>query len=1183
MQNKNLLWRFVALAAIVALAIVALYTKPLKKGIDLAGGSSLTFQVDTSESGDLDVVPAAIDILKQRVDPQGLMNLEWRPIGDDRFEVRMPAGSPESLIRKREFEQALRLLDERNFRLADFNRLMELQGEPREAFIARKVGDDADRAALVGQAAAASDALRQAEQALQAAPDSTQAQRAYDNARAALADATEAVRQTNISQRELTNLLNELYVSPQVAKNMPTNEVQARRDKLAEELNELRDAHPQAAPAINTVVERFQAWASVRGYLDDPADLVRLISRAGVLEFRIAPGRPGAGYSMTMPDAQAARYLNELRDEGPQAGRDRAAPYQWFPVRASDNELGKFGGLIIGEWAGDHYVLLANQPENAMLKEYREGSWKLDDAYPTTDQAGRPAVGFEFDPIGSQRFANLTGAHIGDALAVLLDNEVYSAPRINSQITGRGIIEGRFTVEEVRELVRTLRSGSLPARVNPDPVAVNTIGATLGEANIRRGLRAAMFGLVGVAIFMVIYYFMAGMIADLALALNVLLVLGAMALFNATFTLPGIAGVILTVGIAVDANVLIFERLREEQQKAQSLRMALKNAYDRALSAIVDGNITTLLTCMILAWVGSTEVRGFAMTLGMGILFSLFTALVVSRWVFDLLVRANILKDRVHMMRLVGVPRVNWMGKRYIFWIVSGAMIVIGLGSLIAQGSDVLGIEFRSGTRATVRFVDDAMIDGQPLDDAVITDRLAAAAQRLDVPTMSPANLQVNLVRTDTRVQDFLDVYDADNSGGVTLAEWTALAREEDYFARLDVNADGTLSYDELDARLPEPRYEITAAEDSPQIVREVIDEAFGNLLAVQSRLDYQTLREGQIPALGVSADASGILRVTRELARQADPAYSQTLQNNLDGVLFAFRVPAEEALTAAEMQVRLENTRRQAGREDLQLVDTTVLPLVPVPGSERATAFAVIVRSEDVPAYDPDAWAQFARQEADVLQDALQTERSLESLSNFDPAMTQVAQNQAIIAILLSWAGIIVYLWVRFGSARWGLAAVVCLIHDTIIVVGLVAASAWISSTFLGRALMIEPFKIDLAMIAAILTVIGYSVNDTIVVFDRIRENRGRLSAVSPSIINNSVNQTLSRTLLTSGTTLIVVLVMYIWGGAGIHGFSYALLMGILFGTYSSVAIASPLLLGLKEAVTAKVTAPTVTEPAGK
>ena len=224
-------------------------------------------------------------------------------------------------------------------------------------------------------------------------------------------------------------------------------------------------------------------------------------------------------------------------------------------------------------------------------------------------------------------------------------------------------------------------------------------------------------------------------------------------------------------------------------------------------------------------------------------------------------------------------------------------------------------------------------------------------------------------------------------------------------------------------------------------------------------------------------------------------------------------------------------------------------------------------------------AWKTFSASEVNLLRDALASERSLESLSNFDAAMTTRTSQRAIVAIMLSWLGIIGYLWARFGSVRWGLAAVICLIHDTLVVVGLVALCGFIAASPVGKALMIDPFKIDLAIIAAVLTVIGYSVNDTIVVFDRIRENRKKSVRVTPQILNRSINQTLGRTLLTSCTTLIVVVTMYIWGGDGVHGFSFTLLAGILFGTYSSIAIASPLLLGFKQAMVAKVTA----APTGK
>ncbi|RPI60400.1 MAG: protein translocase subunit SecF, partial [Planctomycetaceae bacterium] len=234
--------------------------------------------------------------------------------------------------------------------------------------------------------------------------------------------------------------------------------------------------------------------------------------------------------------------------------------------------------------------------------------------------------------------------------------------------------------------------------------------------------------------------------------------------------------------------------------------------------------------------------------------------------------------------------------------------------------------------------------------------------------------------------------------------------------------------------------------------------------------------------------------------------------------------------------------------------------------GDNTFSSFAIMVRPVESLGNDADAWKKFAENETTLVGLALSREQAIEA-TNFDPQMAGTATQAAIMAMILGWLAMIIYLWVRFGQARWGLAAVLCLMHDVLIIVGLVAISnlSWVYDSAIGKALMIQPFKIDLTMIAALLTIIGYSVNDTIVVFDRIRENRGKLATVTPAIINASINQTLSRTLLTAGTVFVVVFVMYVWGGAGLHAFNYAFLIGVMFGTYSSIAVAAPMLLGFK------------------
>jgi len=697
-----------------------------------------------------------------------------------------------------------------------------------------------------------------------------------------------------------------------------------------------------------------------------------------------------------------------------------------------------------------------------------------------------------------------------------------------------------------------------------------------------------------VVIFMAMYYLLSGMIANFALALNILFVLAAMSLFEVIFTLPGIAGVILTMGMAVDANVLIFERLREEQAKDQSLRQAMRKAYERAFSAIIDGNITTLLTCVILAWVGTPEVRGFGITLGIGLVTSLFTSLLATRWIFRLLIDTKLLKNKVLMLRMVGVPKVDWLGKRRTFWAVSAVVIVVGLVSLVVNRGDILGIEFRQGTRATVRFLDDATIDGYLLTDARVEETLKKSARKLGplYERLAGQNVQVNELKTESRVADFIATYDATASGGnqdgaVSKAEWSAQHRDEKVFALLDANGDGRLDKADLNKTLPEPRYQITTAESRLEPVREAIAKAFVGKLSTQAQVDYKLLSGEPIAELDLAITTQGYHLITKSDLDNptAGGSFREELMDNVGGSLMAFSLTdPDQAMTPADLSQRLRNTRLQAGREDVYVVHPQILPLQNVPNTDKFSAFAVVVRTDDIDPANSQAMNEFAVGELELLEDSLRTPQSLESLTNFDAAMTARTSQMAIVAIILSWVAMILYLWFRFGRILWGLAAVICLIHDTFVVVGLVAACGWISQTALGRALLIEPFKIDMAMIAAVLTVIGYSVNDTIVVFDRIRENRGKLKSINPEIINHSLNQTLSRTLMTSFTTLIVVVVMYIWGGAGIHGFSFALMVGIVFGTYSSMAIASPLLLGFKRAVVAKLTKRrAVGVPAGK
>jgi SecD/SecF fusion protein len=1198
MNGKNLPLKFAFLALAVAVCLWTLLAgNGLRQGIDLQGGHSLIFEIQASEAKinqleqdkialnerlaqagteegkkDLqgrvaqinaeisalqqedpaDLAEEMIAILKRRVDPEGLRNLEWRPVGKNRIEIRMPAGMAESKGARRAYLDSLQKLESRNIRPSQLARLERSgPGAERDQRVEALAAGDEQLATMLADLAGTYDRMI----AARAAGDDD----AYQNALNDWEAKTEDVKSRNISRIRLESVLGN-YISQSEAKALKnTREIQRRTETFETEMTSLLEAYPHRRETISEVAERYKAWAQVRQYLDDPEDLIRLIAKAGVLEFRIAPQYPREGDTegLRVSRGELEHYLKSLEDEGPKGAQRRRERYQWF-VLEDGADLPT--DVITHDYAGRRYVLLCNDPANSLLQRQGRDSWTLKNPHPTMDRLNTPAVGFEFDEAGAQLFGMLTLTHKGHFMAILLDDEVYSAPVIQTQITDSGIISGSFSPAEVRELVNTLRAGSLPARLNPNPVARNSFGPGLGAVNRARGVRAAYVGLIAVAAFMLLYYLMSGFIADVALLLNIILVLGAMSLLSAVFTLPGIAGVILTIGIAVDANVLIFERLREEQQRGQSVRMALKNAYDRAFSAIFDANITTLITCLILGWVGTEEIRGFAITLGLGVTFSLFTALAVTRWIFQLLLAIGMLKKPVFMLHIIGVPKIDWLAKRKLFWVVSGVLIVVGVGSLISQGKGIWGIDFSSGTKAVVQFRDDALIDGELSDDAVVRERLSAAAGELGYDKLK-ATARVEMLLDPDQADKFLARYDTDDDMQVTLAEWKSKPVSELFFAKMDANGDGALSQEELEA-LPATAYQVATTESLVDRIRETTEKAFGDSLRRRRSCTFQWVRSQHVEQLGVDVPASGQVRV-----RPIESSRYRDLMQDYDGGLLMVVKDLSPALAIGDVEDRIREMRFQPDFEGQRLHESDIVPLAEeAPG--QVTSFAMFVRPVEMELLSRSgAWQGFSEDEMKLLGASLERSEAMVA-TNFDAAIAGDKAQLAIVAVILSWLAIVLYLWFRFGSAQWGLAAVICLVHDVIIVVGLVA----LSNTFLGQWLGLSAFKIDLAMIAAILTVIGYSVNDSIVVFDRIRENRGKLATVSPQVINSSINQTLSRTLLTSGTTFIVVLIMYVWGGAGIHGFSYALLAGVIFGTYSSIAVASPLLLGFKKALVSKV-----------
>jgi len=552
-------------------------------------------------------------------------------------------------------------------------------------------------------------------------------------------------------------------------------------------------------------------------------------------------------------------------------------------------------------------------------------------AYPNRDMMGAPEIDFEFDSVGAEKFATLTHDHIGEQLAVVLDGELYTAPRIDGEIPGgRGqITGGGMDIQEAISIANVLEN-PLETPVHIDEM--RQVDPTLGKDSIKSGIQAAVFGTLLVAAFMAFYYHRCGIIADIAMILNLVILLGVMCSIGTTLTLPGIAGVVLTVGMAVDANVLIYERLREELAAGKSMRGALAAAYSRAFWTIFDSHTTTLISAIILIYKGTGPIKGFGVTLTIGVALSLFTSLVMTRLIFDFLLSRGWL-NRIGMLHLIKNPNWDFMKFAKIAFAASWTIILVGMAyGIFYRGDKVLGVDFAGGDAVKMAY-----------KEKVGVDKLRGALDKIG----------------STQIQ-----------------------------------------------------YQSGASQDMLLVVA-----PFGKGPAATSALTNAFPEAGFHP---IGTDVVG-------------------------------------ATVGVEIQ------------------------------------------------------------------------------------------KSAIIATFLSLFGILFYVALRYEFS-FSVGAVVAVIHDVLMTLGVYFLS--------GR-------QLSAPMVAAVLTIIGFSVNDTIVIFDRIREDlklgvRGSFK----DVMNIALNQTLSRTLITSGTVFIATAALFVWGGGVINDFAFTFLIGILTGTYSSIYIASALVL---------------------
>ncbi len=1211
MNDPNRMMKWVLICALVALSIAVLYPphRKLKGGIDLVGGTSLLFEIDTTgldrdSLGDLST--KVMRILKDRVDPKGQLNLEWRPVGTTRLEVRMPRPPKEALERRAEYNAAIDRLQEMNIRRREAEEALGSSSENRESLITALQRGHSGRAELLTTLTSAYDELQKARAAGDGGATETAA-KTYE-------DAMSALLATNIPINRLTDVL-----------ALGSGETRKEQiEKLRSEFSAF-DAGDSGSPngkLLSKAISAYDAWASNKAELEDPSDLKRRLKGAGVLEFRILAERSASSPTqLNDPNPRLiqpiARYTDQLAKFGPRSKQEDA--YRWFPIEdplrfsgASDMEEFKSrlnipGGPVIEEYAGRYYVLMHNSPENKMVKGTGGGRpWELKSAFPDRNpMTGENVVSFALNPVGGQLFGELTGKNEKRQLCILLDQHAISHATIQERITDRCQISGRFSPERVNEMVNVLDAGSLPARLKETPLSEETIGPSLGETNRRHGLQASAIGAGLVALFVLFYYgIVGGGIANMALALNVLFVLAAMALMQATFTLPGIAGVILTVGMAIDANVLIFERIREERLKGFPLRKALNAGYDKAFSAIFDSNLTTLITCVILGSVASEEVKGFAITLGIGIATSMFTALFCTRLAFNTLIAKGVIED-LHMRRLIGIPKVDWVGLRRTFLPVSCVATVLGLGlfvyTSVSRTERVFDIEFLGGTSIQLDLKPGVALSDQDVRDLVTEtsakkgmsavqwltgagEKLAQAESSLgDAPgqfvleskelsgdelaALMRATIEPSLERDGVHTAAQSATFTV-KSGSMTKESFSDAVKKASTSAREAANRlrgarVQSVGEEGLDGAAKGQSYEVVTVETNRPLIQQAILSTIGDKLAVQRAIRFTAVVDSELtnePFFVVESDDHFLSDVLN-----TDAQYD--IRRFRGGVVVeAAFDEAEPPVTPEQVEARLREVALSPEFEQYRTRDTAVFPLgsaESLPGGSKAYQRFAICAVDESMLYEDDnvQWTEvFATSVLAQTQAALGIEKSFSKVVQFAPQIAGQTRNRALFSMVLAMAAIAAYVWMRFGNRDFGLAVLVALFHDVAITLGLVGLSHYIFDNPLAKLLLIEDFKVDLPMVAAVLTVVGYSLNDTIVVFDRIRENKGRTGALSASMINESINQTMSRTLLTSLTVFFVVFVLYVIGGKGVHGFSVALLIGVLSGTYSTVGIAVPL-----------------------